>query len=82
MESVAYPKKTPNITTCVDCYMTFSANISKQELLKQNGFDTNSMKSIISNCSHPLCPACVAKTIQSSHIKNGVCDQCMWWEIT
>jgi len=82
METVSCQKKHPKIIRCVDCNGEFAANISKEELLKQNGIDANSIKSIISDCCHPLCPACVTKTIQRSYIKNGFCDQCMWWEIT
>ena len=82
METVSDLKKKPKIIRCADCNVTLAANTSKEALLKQHGIDAHSIQKIISDCSHSLCPTCIAKTIQRSYIKNGVCDQCMWWEIT
>ena len=81
MDLVSYQKNTPKVIKCSDCNVLI-ANTSKEELLKNNGIETYSINRIISECSHPLCALCITKTIKNPCIKNGVCDQCMWWAIT
>jgi ribosomal protein L34E len=82
MDLVSYEKKTPTVIRCSDCNDLITANTNKEELLKNNGIETYSINRIISECSHPLCSLCITKTIKNPCIKNGVCDQCMWWAIT
>ena len=67
---------------CSDCNIQINNLPSKSIILHKYGISNDDNKMCLKNCSHPMCESCIKKTLKRYKTNIGMCDQCMWWEIT
>lgn len=75
-------KNTQSVKECANCNECIIGDTSKVNQYYDLGVKRNRIDLAMYRCPHILCPDCIAKTTTRYQNERGMCEQCLWWDIT